>query len=54
MPSYLPATSMQANLDRGMELDAVVVEGGDRIHDLPAQLLELQRVVAHEVGLEPA
>src|ERR1700736_4825775 len=35
-----------------MELQAVVVERGDRIHDLPAQLLELERIVADEVLLQ--
>ena len=39
-------------LERGVELIAVVVERGHRIHDLPAELLELQRVVADEVLLE--
>ncbi len=35
-----------------MKLQAVVVERGGRIHDLPAQLLELQRIMADEIGLE--
>ena len=40
-------------LDRGVELRAVVVERGHRVHDLPAELLELQRIVADEIRLEP-
>ena len=35
-----------------MHLHAGVVEAGDRVHDLPAQLFELQRIVALEVGQE--
>ena len=39
-------------LDRRVELHAVVVERADRIHDLPAELLELQRIVADEIRLQ--
>ena len=40
------------HLDGGVKLQAVVVEAGRRVHQLPAQLLELQRIVALEVGGE--
>ena len=39
--------------ERGVQLQAVVIERRHRIHDLPAQLLELQRIVADEIWLQP-
>ena len=39
--------------ERGVQLQAVVVERRHRIHDLPAELLELQRIVADEILLQP-
>jgi hypothetical protein len=43
-----------SELDCGVELRAIVVKGGCGIADFPVELLELERIVAEQMGLQAA
>ena len=38
---------------RRMDLQAVVIERGRRVHDLPTQLLKLERIMSLQIGQQP-